>query len=388
MPATEDEVPDNSLVEEALPSWNPFRCLNTGLPINLTVMVKVLAIALLLTNHVRLLPDPWLSFIPMLDRIPGAPFKLTIQIVFIFCALAIIFNRRPRLASICLGATMLLAVVSSKAYYGNNKTFCGLMLLYAGLYKPGGPPFIRWQLALTYLGAGLNKLLDRDWQTGIFFEYWSTNRLHEQAYILLNSLLPRLYLARFMCWFTIITELGVVPLLLIPRLYYWGSLLNVLFQCGLLLFVGNTFTLFFYSMTSASFAFVQWPRQMMRVFYDPDGRLPSWARRFLKWIDADRRFFWISSTSEIKGSIPLRLEVEDKTYTGFEALRRILLYSPVTYFAIVIALASAGYNQGPALYRRVLVGSTLVFLLPPLAWCVDHLFGTIEATPGVRTSHT
>ena len=60
---------------------------------------------------------------------------------------------------------MLLAVVSSKAYYGINKTFCGLMFFFAGLYQPGGPNFIRWQLAITYFGAGLNKLLDPDWHS-------------------------------------------------------------------------------------------------------------------------------------------------------------------------------------------------------------------------------
>ena len=85
---------------------------------------------------------------------------------------------------------MLLAVVSSKAYYGNNKTFCGLMFFLTGLYAPGTPPFVRWQLGITYFGAGLNKLLDGDWHTGVFFENWAVNRLHHSWYIALDSLLP------------------------------------------------------------------------------------------------------------------------------------------------------------------------------------------------------
>ena len=365
-------------------SWNPFKCTGTGLPTNLTIMVKVLALALLLTNHVKLLPDPWLSFIPAIDYIPGHLFKLTIQITFVISALAIVFNLRTRLSAVVLGSTILLAVVSSKAYYGNNKTFCGLMLLFAGLYVPGGPPFIRWQLALTYFGAGLNKLLDRDWQTGIFFEYWAVDRLHEQAYIALDSLLPRLLLGRFMGWFTIITELGIVPCLMIPQLFYWGALLNILFQCGLLLFVGNTFTLFFYGMTSASFAFVRWPERQMRISYDPDRGLPPGVRRFLGWIDVDHHFLWIPKcgqrTNHTGTDIPepdrifLHLDVEDKTYSGFQALRMIILYSPVTYLFIVSALAVAGYSEGPYVYRRILIGSALIILLPPLAWCTDQLF--------------
>jgi hypothetical protein len=364
------------------PSWNPLRCTDTGLPVNVTVLVKVLALALLLTNHVRLLPDPWLSFIPAIDLIPGALFQRTIQVIFVICALAIVFNRRTRFAATVLGSTMLLAIVSSKAYYGNNKTFCGLMLLLSGLYKPGGPPFIRWQLALTYFGAGLNKLLDHDWQTGVFFEYWSVQRLHEHVYVALDSILPPLFLGRFMCWFTIVTELGVVPCLLVPRLYYWGALLNILFQCGLLLFVGNTFTLFFYSMTSASFAFVAWPTGRLKVLYDPHNNALAFARRVLGWIDVDKRYLWEEANSLATNGpacLPLTLTTNEKTYVGCRALRMIVLFNPVTYMAIASALACAGYGEEHYIYRRLLVGTALVLLMPPLAWCADYLFGKRNA---------
>ena len=174
-------------------SWNPLRCTGTDLPTNLTVLVKVLALVLLIVNHVRILPDPWLPFVPGIDAIPPMLFQRTIQTVFVLSALAIVFNRRIRFFSLVLGATMLLAVISSKAYYGNNKAFCGLMLFLAGLYKPGTPNFLQWQLAITYFGAGLNKLLDPDWHSGIFFENWSVNRLHQPWYIAVSSVLPPLW---------------------------------------------------------------------------------------------------------------------------------------------------------------------------------------------------
>jgi hypothetical protein len=360
------------------PSWNPFRCTGTGLPTNLAIMVKVLAIAVLVTNHVRLLPDPWLSFIPAIDSLPPILFQKTIQVVFVLSALAIIFNRRIQWASLAIGTTMLLAVLSSKAYYGNNKTFCGLMFFLAGLYKPGGPPFIRWQLALTYFGAGLNKLFDRDWQTGVFFEFWSVHKLHEQGYLVLDALLPKLWLGRFMCWLTISTELGVVPFLLIPPMYYWGALLNLLFQCGLCLFVGNTFTLFFYAMSAASLAFVTWPSSRMTVLYKPvNGTI---LRRFLEWIDLDHRFAWtpLAESASVAGAIPLELISERKSYSGLNALRMIVLFNPVTYFVLTAAMAASGYREtsGLAIYRRILLGVALVLLMPPLAWIADRMTGS------------
>jgi len=359
------------------PSWNPLRCTGTGLPTNLAILVKALAIAVLLTNHVRLLPDPWLSFIPAIDSLPPLIFQKTLQVVFVVAALMIVFNRKIQWASLAIGFTMLLAVVSSKAYYGNNKTFCGLMFFLVGLYKPGGPPFIRWQLALTYFGAGLNKLLDHDWQTGVFFEFWAVHKLHEQAYLLIDSILPPLWLGRFMCWFTIVTELGVVPLLLTPRLYYWGALLNILFQCGLCLFVGNTFTLFFYAMNAASLAFVTWPSVQMKVLYSPANDLL--LRRFLERIDLDRRFIWIQSPEMTSGgdSLPLKLVTDTKSYCGFTALRMIVLYNPITCLIFTALMAASGNSEslGLAIYRRIIVGTTLLLLMPPLAWIADRLSG-------------
>jgi hypothetical protein len=357
------------LAAAPMTSWNPLKCSGTGLPTNLTVLVKVLAIALILTNHVRLMPDPWLSFIPPIDAIPPLLFKFTLQTVFIVSAFAILFNRQIRIASLVLGTTMLLAIVSSKAYYGNNKTFCGLMLLLSGLYKPGGYPFLRWQLAVTYFGAGLNKLLDADWHSGLFFENWAVHRLHQSWYIALDALLPAMFLARFMCWATIVTELGVVPCILIPNLYDWAIILNVLFQASLLLFTGTTFTVFFYSMSAASLAFVNWPTEPVAVMYDANRASANAAKRFFSAWDFDRRLLWVP-TEDI-----LHFSVGNKIYRGFNALRMLVLLNPVTYFAITAAIAACEGVPFAPLIRRLIVAISLLLLMPPLSWVADKFSG-------------
>ena len=198
-------------------------------------------------------------------------------------------SARP-VASLVIGATMLLAVVSSKAYYGNNKTFCGLMFFLAGLYKPGGPNFIKWQLAITYFGAGLNKAVDPDWHSGVFFQNWAVNRLRQPWYIALDARLPPMLLAKFMCWSTIVTELATVPCLLLPSMQYWAVLANIFFQSSLLLFTGTTFTLFFYSMTAASFAFFNWPTEPVSVFYDAESSLAQRVKSLFTAWDLDETF--------------------------------------------------------------------------------------------------
>ena len=372
MPITEQTVSPASPWQTSKPSWNPLRCTGLELPVNLAILVKVLALVLLVTNHVRLLPDPWLPFIPVLDRFPPLLFQRSLQTVFVAAALLIVFNRSTRRASLVLGATMLLAVVSSKAYYGNNKTFCGLMLLLAGLYQPGGPPFLRWQLALTYFGAGLNKALDPDWHTGVFFENWAVNRLHQPMYIALDAILPAGVLARFMCWTTIVTELATVPGLLIPRFCYWAVLANILFQSSLLLFTGTTFTLFFYAMTAASLAFATWPPAPVPVLYNPDSRFGQLAK-LLQRGDLDGRFHWMPSEDT------LQLQAGDAVYTGFRAARMLVLLNPLTYFVIAGSIAALdNFGEGAADFRRMIVAVSLFLLMPPVAWILDKYIRRVE----------
>jgi hypothetical protein len=349
----------------AAPSWNPLKFTGTDLPTELLIMVKTLALVVLMVNHVRILPDPWLPFVPGIDRLPAVLFQRTLQVVFVTSALALLFNRHVRLASLILGATMLLAVVSSKAYYGNNKTFCGLMFFLTGLYSPGGSAWpVRWQLGITYFGAGLNKLLDPDWHTGVFFENWAVQRLHQPWYMALDSILPPLWMGRFMCWLTIVTELGVVPAIFIRQWNYWAICANVFFQSGLLLFTGTTFTLFFYSMTAASLAFVSWPKTPVRVAHTPNHRL-----KFLQFWDLDHRFIW----TPVPTSTPwLQVRTGAQTYTNFQALRMIVLLNPLTYLLIAALIAAAPEFQAAA-YRRAVVATSLILLMPPLAWLADKL---------------
>src|SRR5262245_36430362 len=98
-------------------SWNPLRCSGTALPPQLLLMAKLIAIALLLTNHVRLLPDPFLPFVPGLDRLVEPwLFQKTLQTVFILSAAALLLNRQVRTMCLLLGGSILIGVVSSRAY--------------------------------------------------------------------------------------------------------------------------------------------------------------------------------------------------------------------------------------------------------------------------------
>lgn len=333
-------------------AWNPFRITGTPMPPSLLLLCKLLALAILATRHFLILPDPFLPFLPFLDELPGEPFRLTLQVVVVAAALALLFNRSVRASALVLGGAMLLAVISSKAYYGNNKTFVGLLLVLAGLSDFDRPAYlVRWQLSLTYLGAALNKLLDPDWQSGLFFDFWGHQKVQNPVFQTMRDLLPPLLAGQFMCWLTIVVELFIAVALFVPRLVMPALWLNALFQIGLLMFTGGTFTLFFYAMNAAALAFLSWPETI--PVSCPPSRLPRWG--WLRWLDVDGLQAWRVDP----GVTALHWEAPAARYSGLGAALRLLLFTPIFWFLLTAALAFLPSAES----RRILVGAALALIL-------------------------
>jgi predicted DCC family thiol-disulfide oxidoreductase YuxK len=354
--------------------WNPLSCSGTALAPNVLLMAKLIAIALLLTNHVRLLPDPFLPFLPGLDTaVDGRLFHKTLQTVFVLSAASLIFNQWPRVSCLLLGGSMLLGVLASRAYYGNNKTFCALMLILAGLQaRRAEPVLLRWQVALVYFGAALNKALDSDWQSGQFFDHWAGERLRQPLFLWLNPMLPPLLLGKLMCWTTIALEFGASVMLFVRRWNVWGACFSILLQAGILLFTGSTFTMFFYAMQAAMLVVLPWPERPMTVIWDGDCGFCAFSKKWISRFDFDRVFEWwpfqsgkgrehgISDQAAME-----RLQlvtVSGKVLDGFHAVRRMMVYMPVVWIAVCVLIAAA--PEPSPVWRRVVVASTLFFFSP------------------------
>jgi predicted DCC family thiol-disulfide oxidoreductase YuxK len=248
-----------------------------------------------------------------------------------------------------------------------------VILFLTGLYEPGQEPWLlRAQFALVYFGAGLNKLLDADWQSGVFMQHWAAARLKQPLYLALDARMPPMLLAKLMCWSTIVTELGMSAAFLVKRWFYWGVLASLLFQASLMLFTGTTFTMFFYATQAALLMFAAWPSAPWLVLYDGDCGFCARAKGWFERLDFEGQFSWRPYQSGaglpygISGADSaerLYLVAGEKVYSGFRAIRRMLLFNPATYFAIAVLIAAPPGNA--ALYRRIVVGVLLVFFLPP-----------------------
>src|SRR5258708_17005073 len=110
-------------------------------------MVKSLALAVLLTNHARILPDPWLPFTAVCPR-NRSNSSCSLSANSPVC----VFNRRsgvdvqppgpPGVTGAGIDDAARSRIVEGLLYYGNNKTFCGLIFFLTGLSTAGTPPVL------------------------------------------------------------------------------------------------------------------------------------------------------------------------------------------------------------------------------------------------------
>jgi predicted DCC family thiol-disulfide oxidoreductase YuxK len=369
-------------------TWNPLRCDGTAVPANLLLLAKIVAVAYLLSD-IRMLPAPFLSFIPPLDYFAGPePYAWTLRAVFFASGIALLCNRAPRLSAFVMGLAVMTAVVGSKAYYGNNKLFSASMLLLTGLWHPRlGPWLLRAQIVIVYFGAGLNKLLDPDWHSGQFFHHWAGARLEQPLYLWANQWFPPLLLGKLVCWGTILVELGLAVAFLIPRTWPTAIWVSLLFHAGLLEFTGTTFNMFFYAMEAAMLSFVAWPREKL-VIYDGDCGICNKIRRWLQRVDFEQppAFAWRTLQSGAgkpfgitRQALEQRLHAvfDGRVYAGFRACKMILLYNPVLYLALAVLLAAPPGNW--IWYRRILVAALLAFFFPPFNFIGERVYNWVAA---------
>jgi hypothetical protein len=363
-----------------IPPWvgrifsEPLRIGETELPDNVLLLAKILTLAFLATGQFRLFSWHFLPFLPLFDRL-GSPavFHWTLVTIFLGAAAALFYNKHVRICCLVLGGVILISLLSSRVYFENNRTYCACLLILAGMCTRGQSPWpLRLQVVLVYFGAALNKLLEQDWRSGQFFAYWFGQIHHPQIWANITAWIPPMPLAQFVCWATIITEFVLVAGFLLPRWYAWSIWLGAAYHTTLLLVMNSTFGMFYYAMLTSYLAFVEWPKAPLQVQYDEDHGLWGRSLKLLQRLDTATIFNWTAFDSVQKENGVLRprpqrrllLLDRGKSYSGFVAFKRILLFTPFVYLSYVILL---GRQPHFFQYHRWLAAAILAVFTPFLS---------------------
>ena len=288
--------------------------------------------------------------------------------------------------------------MASRAYFSNNLVYCGCLLFLTGLYRPGHEPWLlRFQVAILYFGAGLNKAMDGDWRSGQFFEYWFGHVHHHLTYLQLASLAPPLLLSRFMSGIAIATEFALAGAFLVRRWFPFAIWLGLLYHTAILVLMDSTFSMFYYAALISYLAFVTWPERPVTVVYD--GGLCEKTRALFGALDIDRQFNWrplqIVKDGQGVGEDALRASLHlfcgAKVYNGYRAFKMLLLYNPATYFALALALRAP---ENWHIRRWIAAGVLLMFsaLVAPVGEAVYRLIArnraVISKTCALESPHS
>lgn len=198
---------------------NPLRLTGSSMPPQIVLLCRLLVLALLLTNHQAQIQTPFLPFLDIFDQLPPELTQRVLQVLLVVGSIGILFTKNTRLFAAVTGMAILFAAPSSRGYYGNNKTFVGLMLVLAALSKETVAAVVAVAVRHCLLRRGAEQVAGSRLADGQFFYYWATDRLQNPAYIWLAALLPPLVAGKIFCWYTIIAELVLAVLAVMPRFH-------------------------------------------------------------------------------------------------------------------------------------------------------------------------
>lgn len=318
----------------ASPIGKPWRFTGTTMRPNTLLLCKLLFLLVAMHDLPAKFRDPYLPFLPLLDVLRGVPGLLPalLTIAFWTAGVALLANFRVRTAAVVLGTTVILALLASKPLFQNHAFIVGCLFLLCGLHRPGEDPWlIRWQFAVLYFGALINKVLRADWWSGAFMHTWMHEALNNRLYEFGSAMLPAYWFAAAVSWLVMLAEFALfVAFLVRPwnRLAVWGVLVVHL---SFLAIVGpGPFGYFTEDLMIGLLAFLAWPRDEQELclrkrawqWIQPAFFLANWDGQFRLRATLDEGENW--------------LEVRDgaRRYANFGALTRFLKYNPAFYVAL------------------------------------------------------
>lgn len=311
--------------------WNPLVCRGTSMPGNTLLLAKLTILVIATDGVYRLLEAPFAPLLGVLGVFSGSSvYEITLTVAFVLSAVALVFNQWVRTSSAVAGTVVLLGVSGSMAGYHAHLAFAGCVLLLCSLHgEKSRPRLVRWFVVVTLGLTALTALTDVDWITGRTMAQWIQAELAHPALLWSAEAVPFIPWPVLLAWLMILGPLSLLVGLGLPnrsRILIWiGTTLLLL--TSLAASSAET-TAFLIVLGVAVIAFLDWPREHLRVTWPRACGLPLWLRIALDQQDWDHRIEW--PMPEDPDGI-LVVEIDERRYEGARGLTTLLLYSPFFY---------------------------------------------------------
>ncbi len=230
---------------------------------NILLMCKFLWLILIINGFFYKLNDPFLPFISYLDffnQYPGI-FKNSLRFMFILSGIMLLLNIKVRWNSVILGSIIIIGILASKPIFQNHVLIVGCILFLSGIAnKLYATKLLVFQMSLLYLAAALSKMSDMDWWSGQFMHNWLYNATTNPFYITISEFISAEWMSKFLSWSSILMELTIGIILLVPKFRTISVWLIILFHGLLFSFVGHKFGHFVDDIFIILLAFLSWPK--------------------------------------------------------------------------------------------------------------------------------
>jgi hypothetical protein len=213
---------------------------------------------------------------------------------------------------------------------------------------------LRYQMALVYLGAGFNKILDHDWRSGQYLEHWLKNIIKRENYSALTGQFKPMLVSKLLGWGAISAEFFIGLGYLLKPLHQAVVLTGVYFHSIIFISAWYDFRIFTIAVLASFLIIVQWP-DVVTVRYKVNSVWQLFVHRIFSVLDFDKMIIW-------KPTDTWSVEIFGKEHAGFIALKRLILYTPFFYFCYVLIL---GLPNNQFLWIKLkCVQLTLLFFFP------------------------
>lgn len=302
------------------------------LELPLTFISRLLIFYLLFIRGLKILPGPFLPFLPFPDISPPYPlFPIFLNMIYWISIAGILINFQPKRFSLVLGLELIFVILSNRILYSTSLLFTACIFFLIGLYSNGNSWIFRAQIALLYLGAGINKLLNPDWITGQFFDNFSREIFEVKTYQFIAPLFSDLLIAKLMGFSVIITELllGILILFSKKRIFSIVVLIH-LFHLFILLFTNGDLSIsFFFIMAVNSLLCLPWKKRSLEIAFNENNPV----LKFLRKTDFDSYFIWKKTNN-----FTLETTSSSGIETGPRAFLRILFYHKAAYAILILSI--------------------------------------------------
>lgn len=234
------------------------------LPRFAVLCAKLLALLWLVTGQSIYFRD---TFVPFFGGLAFATTNFRLLSSFLVLAqliaiLMIVCSRYVRTGCALLAAIIVVLALLDQPLFSNNRAFCAALLTMLAL---GDARFARYQVALVYAAAALDKLLSADWRSGWFLQTFTANLCRigaldsfdasERARLpatcwLADHLSAQNSLAQMSSVLVIAAELAIA----VGYIRSWRATIALVAALHgvILILTGTTFGIFFYACIAAS----------------------------------------------------------------------------------------------------------------------------------------